>query len=107
MILVKTFETSQLQVAVAFCLQIIPLWKSTKNRPVATSSSPPMNVNVQPIPIALIMFWRKETAIAAKEQRTRLLEAWAAAGVSKFLSTRRVLYIYNVMLNNDSMKFER
>ena len=40
-----------------------------------------MNVNVQPMPIASIIFCRKETAMAANAQRTMLLEAWAAAGV--------------------------
>lgn len=46
-----------------------------KKRPTATKHSPLMSVNVQPIPIASIMSWRKETAIAAIEQRTMLLEA--------------------------------
>lgn len=34
-----------------------------------------MNVNVQPIPIASIMFCTNDTAMAANVQRTMLLEA--------------------------------
>lgn len=37
--------------------------------------SPPMNVNVHPIPIASIKFCRNATTIAARPQRTTLLDA--------------------------------
>lgn len=62
-------------VAVLLCLSDVPLWQSTRKRPMATKHSPPMNVNVQPIPIASSMSCRNDTATAAIVQRTMLLEA--------------------------------
>lgn len=47
--------------------------------------------NVHPIPTGAMTCSNAATAMAAKVQRTILLEAWAVAGVRWLMSMRRVL----------------
>lgn len=53
-----------------------------------------MNVKAQPTPTSSIKSCKNAIVIAAMVQRTTLLEAWAAAGVPRFLSTSSVLYTF-------------
>jgi hypothetical protein len=58
-----------------FCLSENPYWYSNRNRAVTRTQQAPMNVNVQPIPIATRRSCRKDTMMAAKVHLTMLLDA--------------------------------